>query len=142
MRKLSTICLLISATALTQSCALQPVVEYEDTATTTTPIHVQDRVKHIVHFEYDSKEVSFEQAGVIERHVRHLLKNPSVRVRLQGNASNDGARAYNYDLALARAESVKDIMVQLGVAPTQIMISSIGEQRATMWPAQSVKITY
>ncbi len=60
-----------------------------------------------------------------------LNQNADYRVRLEGHADSLGADPYNIDLALERAEAVRDFLVQNGAQANQVSIESLGEQSPT-----------
>jgi len=106
------------------------------------PIVLENRVSHIVTFEYDSSELPFNAADVVEPHVRYLIANPKEKVALQGNASEEGTRTYNYELAQKRINSVKKLFLELGLDPHQIVELPVGETQAEFIPRRSVLLVY
>lgn len=85
------------------------------------------RNAHVVYFTNDSIELSNEAESTITAHAAYLIANPKLTVSLQGAASTTGDSDYNYDLGLKRADAVKKHLVNLGVDPDKIKISSIGD---------------
>ena len=59
---------------------------------------------------------------VLEEAYRQLIRNPLARVEVIGHSSNDGDGARNAQLAVGRAISVKNYLVQRGVDETRIAI--------------------
>lgn len=100
------------------------------------------RVSHIVTFEFNSSVLPYNAADVIEPHVRYLRSKPTTKLALQGNASQEGSRAFNYNLAKERSESVKGLFIDLGVAEERIVMLSVGETNAGFIPQRSVLIVY
>jgi peptidoglycan-associated lipoprotein len=100
------------------------------------------RVSHIVTFDYDSYELPVVAPDVVEPHVRFLIANPSYKVALQGNASNEGTRRYNFELAQKRISAVKRVFVELGIEPEQIVELPVGETQSDFVPTRSVLIVY
>jgi peptidoglycan-associated lipoprotein len=100
------------------------------------------RVSHMVTFAFDSTELPKNTADVVEPHVRYLISNPTHKVALQGNASNEGSRTYNYELAKSRVQSVKKIFLDLGIEESQIVELSVGEMQDEFSPQRSVLIVY
>ena len=100
------------------------------------------RVSHIVTFDYDSSELPIVAADVVEPHARFLIANPSYKVALQGNASSEGSRRYNYELASARVKAVKKVFVELGIEPEQVVELPVGETQSDFIPQRSVLIVY
>lgn len=52
-------------------------------------------------------------------------------VSVVGHADNSGTTDYNYELGLTRANTIKDVLVRLGVPETQIQVDSRGETQPT-----------
>jgi outer membrane protein OmpA-like peptidoglycan-associated protein len=106
------------------------------------PIYIGKRISHVVTFEYDSAKLPFNAADVVEPHVRHLYANDGLRLVLQGNASSEGSKNYNYELGLSRAEAVKHLFLQLGIDESRLEVLSVGEARMGSIPNRSVIIAY
>jgi len=58
-----------------------------------------------------------------------LAANPDVRVEVAGHTDNTGSRALNMRLSQARAESVRDFLVQNGVQPSQLEARGYGPDK-------------
>lgn len=50
-----------------------------------------------------------------------------VQVRLVGQADPRGTKEYNLELGLERAQAVRDVLVEHGVASERVLVASIGE---------------
>jgi peptidoglycan-associated lipoprotein len=55
-----------------------------------------------------------------------LAENPSVTIDIQGHADDGRGRSYNHALGLARAQSVREVLVQAGFAAAHITVSTVG----------------
>lgn len=80
------------------------------------------------HFEFDSAE-AIPQDKLELKSLAECLDRPeykALKVSLIGRADNRGDTAYNQRLGLQRAENVKKILVDAGLAPARIMTSSRG----------------
>jgi OOP family OmpA-OmpF porin len=62
----------------------------------------------------------------IDRVVAAVKRRESVDVRISGHCDRVGSEAYNLHLSLKRAEAVRDRLVQEGVDPQTIKLSSHG----------------
>jgi len=58
----------------------------------------------------------------------YLKRNPDAKIEVGGYADASGKAEYNYNLALRRAQAVKDYLVENGVLPNQIEVVSYGEE--------------
>jgi len=82
-----------------------------------------------VYFEYDDSVVQKEYTPVIERHGQYLLKNPTLKVVVEGNTDERGSSEYNLALGQRRAEAVKSALELYGVKNSQVEAVSFGRER-------------
>ncbi len=87
-------------------------------------VNVGDRV----YFDYDKYEVRADAQPVLSAQAAWLVKYPSVKVRIEGNADERGTREYNLALGSRRAASVKDFLVSHGVTADRIETISYGKE--------------
>lgn len=85
--------------------------------------------KNVVYFGYDSAEIGQEYVPVVAAHAQYLVKYPTARVRLEGHTDERGSREYNIGLGERRAQTVRRALMAQGVAESQIMTVSYGEER-------------
>jgi peptidoglycan-associated lipoprotein len=85
--------------------------------------------KKTVYFEYDSSDLTAEGQGVAAAWAKYLAANPSVRVRLEGNADERGTREYNVGLGEHRANAVQAALTSGGASASQLSVVSYGEER-------------
>ena len=84
------------------------------------------------HFEFDSAD-AIPQDKMELKSLAECLNQPeyqSLKVSLIGRADRRGDAAYNQKLGSERAESVKKILIDAGVAPDRITTSSRGASGA------------
>lgn len=79
-----------------------------------------------VYFEFDSAKIRKDMLGVIKKNAEWLRRYP-VKVVLEGYASAEGTYEYNLNLALRRAQAVKEVLIREGVPTSRIVVSSLGE---------------
>ncbi|MCP5368030.1 MAG: peptidoglycan-associated lipoprotein Pal [Hyphomicrobiales bacterium] len=109
------------------------------TATTTTvqpqgpaPGSQEDLVVNIgdrVFFDFDKYNLKADARGTLEKQAAWLTKFPAVSIVVEGHCDERGTREYNLALGERRANSVKDYLVALGVAPNRIRTISYGKER-------------
>jgi peptidoglycan-associated lipoprotein len=106
------------------------------TPTTSTPISVNPLKDpknilstRLIYFDFDSNVVKDEYRAMIQAHAKYLTENRSVGLRIEGHTDERGSREYNIALGNRRAESVKKILVVLGVQEGRIEIISFGEEK-------------
>jgi len=85
--------------------------------------------KRSVFFDYDSTMVKDEFKPLITAHSKFLTDNRGRKVVIQGNTDERGSREYNLALGQRRADSVKRMMMLLGVTDGQIESVSFGEEK-------------
>jgi peptidoglycan-associated lipoprotein len=80
-------------------------------------------------FDYDKASIRAADEKQLEYEAQWLMKNPSVRFVIEGNADERGGQEYNIALGDDRAESVKGFLTAHGVALSRIETVSYGEER-------------
>ncbi|MFN4288744.1 MAG: peptidoglycan-associated lipoprotein Pal [Brevundimonas sp.] len=97
-----------------------------------TPGSVADFNQNVgdrVFFDFDSYAVRSDARPRLDAQAQWLLRYPSVRVRIEGNADERGTREYNFALAARRAEAVRAYLVERGVPANRIDTISYGKER-------------
>ena len=85
--------------------------------------------KRSVYYDYDSNVVKDEFKPLVTAHSQYLTQNRGRKIVIQGNTDERGSREYNISLGQRRADSVKQMMLLLGVQETQIETVSFGEEK-------------
>ncbi|MFA5362926.1 MAG: OmpA family protein [Candidatus Omnitrophota bacterium] len=80
-----------------------------------------------VYFNYNKDTVREDAASILEEAVRTLTRNPQADILITGNCDIRGSENYNEKLGRKRAESVKQFMLDKGVAESRIRIVSRGK---------------
>ena len=123
-----------------------PVVETKkpETGTVTTPVKppvvTGDPLdplnpKSMLHqqrsvfFDYDSFVIKDEYKPLVTAHARYLVANRAQKITIEGNTDERGSREYNIALGQRRSDSVKQMMILLGVKEDQIETVSFGEEK-------------
>ena len=86
------------------------------------------RKEHMSYFDFDRSDVRGEFAELLAAHADYLVKNPNVKVRLEGHADERGTPEYNIALGERRAKAVKKYLMSLGVLASQLNTVSYGEE--------------
>lgn len=82
-----------------------------------------------IYFDYDKATLRPESIEELERVVRFLQENPSLRVEISGHTDSDGSDMYNLRLSQARAQAVVDYLVSRGINPDRLVAKGYGESR-------------
>jgi peptidoglycan-associated lipoprotein len=88
----------------------------------------EDGILGDVHFGYDSYDVDAAARDTLARNVDWLRQNARAKVELEGHADSRGTIEYNLALGAKRAKSVKDYLVNQGIAADRISTISYGEE--------------
>jgi len=78
-------------------------------------------------FETASAELRAPAEPVLNEVAAVLLKNPNVRIRIDGHTDAAGPSAYNDTLSLRRAESVRAALIIRGIAAERLDVRGFGE---------------
>ncbi len=82
----------------------------------------------MVHFPFDSYELTDETREILGRHVEWMVKNKAL-VRLVGHCDERGSAEYNLALGEQRAFEVRQYLIQNGVPMDDLEIVSMGEEK-------------
>lgn len=83
----------------------------------------------VFHFDYDSSSIADNDKLALRAHATYLSKNPSARVRVEGNTDERGTREYNMALGERRAKSVAAFLTSNGAKSSQLEVISYGEEK-------------
>lgn len=87
------------------------------------------RQEQIVYFDFDKSSIRGQYADLLQAHADFLVKNPSVKVLIEGHADERGTPEYNIALGESRGKSVAKYLQSLGVSDSQISVVSYGEEK-------------
>ena len=82
-----------------------------------------------VFFDFDRFTLRSEARATLETNARFLKGKNGVKVLIEGHCDERGTLAYNLVLGERRAQSAKRYLQELGVAASQIQITSYGKER-------------
>jgi peptidoglycan-associated lipoprotein len=85
--------------------------------------------KRSIYFDFDSYVVKDEYQTLLGHHAQFLIKNPQMKMLIQGNADERGSREYNLALGQKRAEAIRKALLLLGVKESQLEAVSLGEEK-------------
>jgi len=101
-------------------------------ATATVTVQVVQRVTLVfedVHFDFDRFNLRPDAIKILDDAVTKLQAQGDVRVTIEGHTDSVGTVEYNLALGERRANSVRDYLVQRGIANMRLMTVSYGEER-------------
>lgn len=83
----------------------------------------------LVYFDFNSDVIKPEFQSVIAGHARHLSRNKSAQVNIEGHTDERGGREFNLALGQNRAEAVRRALNLLGVQDAQMQAVSFGKEK-------------
>jgi peptidoglycan-associated lipoprotein len=92
---------------------------------------VQSTLTTPVRFEFDRSVLNDEALQLLDAKVAALQANPSIRVRIEGNADDSGSDEYNMALSQKRAGIAHRYLTERGVDGSRLQIVSFGEEKPT-----------
>lgn len=87
------------------------------------------RQNQTVYFAFDNATIASDYEAMLAAHAAYLVKNPSLRVTVEGHADERGTPEYNIALGERRAQAVAKYLEALGVQTDQLSIVSYGEEK-------------
>jgi outer membrane protein OmpA-like peptidoglycan-associated protein len=95
-----------------------------------TPVQAEKAiVLRNIYFDYDKATLRPESIEELERVLRFLQENTTLRVEISGHTDSDGSELYNLRLSQARAQAVVDYLVSRGISPDRLVARGYGESR-------------
>jgi outer membrane protein OmpA-like peptidoglycan-associated protein len=82
----------------------------------------------VVYFITDTDNLTLESAAQLAQIKEQLASRPAPEIIVIGHTDTVAKREYNDTLSLKRAETVKRILVEAGVAADQIVVQARGER--------------
>jgi len=82
-----------------------------------------------VYFDFDKYNMRSDQTSRLDQNAKWLKKNPTAKIRIEGNCDERGSNEYNLALGERRANSAQEYLTNMGIAPERIETLSYGEER-------------
>lgn len=92
---------------------------------------IQSTLTTPVRFEFDRSVLTDEALQLLDAKVAALQANPSIRVRIEGNADDAGSDEYNMALSQRRAATAHRYFTERGIDGSRLQIVSFGEEKPT-----------
>lgn len=90
------------------------------------------KTRLLIFFDFDKFDLKNESIPELERVVEYLKDNEDYQIRFEGHTDDQGTDAYNDELSLKRAESVKKYVVDAGISPDRIDTKGMGKRHPLM----------
>ncbi|MGD0038119.1 MAG: OmpA family protein [Bacteroidota bacterium] len=85
------------------------------------------------HFDYDKSTLNQEAKMLLDMNVQSLKENPKIDVRMAGYTSAEGTEEINQKLSEQRANTVRDYLIEKGIAPERITVIGYGRTRPALY---------
>jgi peptidoglycan-associated lipoprotein len=82
-----------------------------------------------IFFDYDAYDVRPDAQSSLSKTAAYLATNPKIKVLIGGYCDERGSNEYNLTLGQSRANSVKQALVQAGIAPDRLRVVSYGKEK-------------
>ncbi len=90
-----------------------------------------------IYFDFNKSTIRPESYPVLDSIVQWLQENPTVKVRIEGHTDTRGSRRYNKRLSQARANAVREYLIQHGIDPKRLVAVGYGEERPVVFPERT-----
>jgi peptidoglycan-associated lipoprotein len=107
------------------------VAKAESERAAASRAQVQSTLTAPVRFEFDRSVLNDEALQLLDAKVAALQANPSIRVRIEGNADDSGSDEYNMALSQKRAGIAHRYLTERGVDASRLQMVSFGEEKPT-----------
>lgn len=105
----------------------QAVVVEEVKVPVKEPVADKVITLHNLHFAYKSAKLEDESRKNLKPIVSYMKEKPNTRVIVAGHTDSIGSDKYNYKLSAQRAASVREALIEMGIAADRIVAKGYGE---------------
>jgi peptidoglycan-associated lipoprotein len=81
-----------------------------------------------IYFDFDKYEVRPEDIGILKENAALIMKNPTLKIQIEGHCDERGTAEYNLALGERRANSAKKYLVSLGIPADRLSTISYGKE--------------
>jgi outer membrane protein OmpA-like peptidoglycan-associated protein len=82
-----------------------------------------------IFFDYDKSRIRRESENELDRLIKLLEDNKSLKIEISGHTDNIGSAAYNQTLSESRAKAVVDYLVDKGIAKNRLEYKGYGKDQ-------------
>jgi outer membrane protein OmpA-like peptidoglycan-associated protein len=80
-------------------------------------------------FDVNKATIRPESMGVINEIVKMMKAHEDLKLRIEGHTDSDGEKSFNQELSEKRAQAVKDLLVESGIASSRFKTKGYGESK-------------
>lgn len=93
-----------------------------------------------IFFDLDKATLRDASVAELERLIKLLKDNPTLRIEISGHTDSQGDAAYNQKLSEARAKAVVEYLVKFGIAASRLEYKGYGESQLQISEADIAKM--
>lgn len=93
-----------------------------------------------IFFDYDKATLRDASRNELERLIKLLNENPTLRIEISGHTDSQGDATYNQKLSENRAKAVVEYLVKAGIDPKRLEFKGYGEQQLQISEADIAKM--
>ncbi len=82
-----------------------------------------------IHFDFDKYDIRPGDAEILKANASLLMKQPTVKIQIEGHCDERGTIEYNLALGERRANSAKKYLISLGMPADRISTISYGKEK-------------
>lgn len=82
-----------------------------------------------IFFDFDKSNIRPDAKATLDKNAEWTSKNPTAKIRIEGNCDERGTNEYNMALGERRANSAKQFLVNMGIAADRLSTVSYGEEK-------------
>ncbi|MEZ4688123.1 MAG: OmpA family protein [Bacteroidia bacterium] len=86
-------------------------------------------VPSVVYFDTDKSLIKNRYRESLDELAVSLITRPEIRIQISGHTDMEGSNGYNFQLGMARAQAVKEFLMERGVSSSRITTFSFGESQ-------------
>lgn len=116
-----------TAPAVTTKAPDQPL-PVQQTQKSSTTEQLQSALDKI-YFDFDSANISESARDTLSKNAAEIMKDRSIKIRIEGNCDERGSTEYNLALGERRAKAARKYLVTMGVKPERLSVISYGEEK-------------
>ena len=116
----------------------EPVADTAFGVDPNAPMQAENAM-YLVFFDWDKSNLGSGALSVLDSVAAEVAKNPPASVNVIGHADTSGPQDYNARLAMKRANTVRDALVERGVSADIIMVDAKGETELLVQTPDNVR---
>jgi len=117
-----------AATPVSQTTPLSVASQQDPALKSAFRAQLQSVLERI-YFDFDSANLSEPARSALTRNAALLMKEPTAKIRIEGNCDERGSAEYNLTLGDRRAKSAQQYLTTLGVKPERLSTVSYGKEK-------------